>query len=100
MILTLLILLATVARAAQHSPHQSKGTKTAVGVALYIPGQVTLNVLLVSTALIALSMVPDAGTLLFSVNGAIVVGMWLIFGLFWFYGWVFSLLGRASDVPA
>ena len=50
MILTLLFLLAnaaTVTRASQRSSHPSKGTKVAVGVALYIPGQLTLNVILV-----------------------------------------------------
>ena len=103
MILTLLFLLAnaaTVARAAQRSPHQSKGTKFAVCVALYIPGQLTLNVILVVTARVLASSVPDAGTFLPSVISAVVAGVWLVFGLYWFYGWVFSRLGRVSDVHA
>ena len=73
MILTLLFLLAnaaTVARASQRSSHPSKGTKVAVGVALYIPGQLTLNVILVVTARVLASSVPDAGTFLPSVIGA------------------------------
>ena len=103
MILTLLFLLAnaaTVARASQRSSHPSKGTKVAVGVALYIPGQLTLNVILVVTARVLAANILDAGIFLPSVIGAVVAGLWLMFGLYWFYGWVFSRLGRVSDVHA
>ena len=102
MILILLFLLAnaaTVARASQRSPHPSKGMKIAVGAALYVPGQLTLNAILALTTNIAQGVIPGGGTLLPSVIGAVVAGVWLVFALYWIYCWIYSRLGRVANGP-
>ncbi len=94
--LFVLFLLANVAvllRTSHQATRWSRGPKLALGIALFIPGQLTVNAALVVIPNILLGISPDMGSFLPTAIGAVVAGLWLAFGLHWLYGWAYRRLG-------
>ena len=94
-VLSVIFMMANVVvllRTYHRSSHPSSNLKFAVGLGLFILGQLTVNTVLVIIASLTLAVVPDAGVVLPTVIGTALAAAWLVTGLYWGYGWTFSRL--------
>ena len=96
-VLFLLANLSVTVHASQQAANWGRGRKLALGLVLFLLGQLSINILLVVLPNIITSFFPAMG--FYSVIiGGVVAGLWLGFGVHRIYSWLFRRMGGAPDV--
>ena len=88
---------AALLRAQNHAGRWGWGPKVALGLPLFVVGQLTVNAMLVAIPRILYDALPTLGPNWPTAIGAATASLWLGGGLYWIYRRTYRRLGGVAD---